>query len=177
MTCQICNTNPATIVVKKIINGEQTEMRLCEKCAKSQLAEVTSMFNFADLFGAFTPLNHNLNAMSKDHGEKNLICPTCNTDMEQLKKTGKVGCMKCYEVFGEYMEPYIKDIHTKTVHTGKVPKIAVAENENGENSSLREISRIKRQLEEAVREENYELAAEYRDLIHALSAKEESEID
>jgi len=172
MTCQVCNSKPATIMVKKIINGEQTEMRLCESCAKSQLAGVTSMFNFSDLFGSFQPLNHHITDATKEFAdEKNLSCPDCGMDLATLKKTAKVGCGKCYETFSAYMEPFIKGIHGKTVHTGKIARQRVSEDEGEYLNTTREISRIRKQLEEAVKSENYELAAEYRDLIQALTTK------
>ncbi len=174
MTCQVCNQKPATIMVKKIINGEQTEMRLCESCAKSQLSGVTSMFNFSDLFGSFKPLNHHIGGVTTEFSEENTsACPDCGLDLATLKKTGKVGCGKCYETFSAYMEPFIKGIHGKTVHTGKIARVISSEEEGETINTSREISRIRKQLEEAVRNENYELAAEYRDLIHTLTTKGE----
>ena len=33
MICQQCETRPATLHFTKIINGEKTEMHVCEQCA------------------------------------------------------------------------------------------------------------------------------------------------
>ncbi len=174
MTCEVCNSKPATIVVKKIINGTETQMRLCEDCAKKKLAGVTSMFNFSDLFGSFKPLDHHIGNVAKEREEElTKACPSCGMTLRNLKDTGKVGCGKCYDTFREYMEPFIKGIHGKTVHTGKIaPVLSDGENEEDIMTPGREISIIRRKLEDAVKEENYELAAEYRDLIHSLTSKE-----
>ena len=174
MTCQICKEKPASIVVKKIINGEHTELRLCEDCAKTQLAGVANMFNIPGLFSSFHSLNPNLNAVAKEYSEnKKIVCAKCGTDYATLKSTGKVGCADCYETFSRYLEPLIKGIHGKTVHTGKLAKIKEESEEVSDVSQTkREISKIKKQLEEAVANENYELAAEYRDLIQLLSSAE-----
>ena len=172
MTCEVCNSKPATIVVKKIINGEKTEMHLCEDCAKSKLAGMGSMFNLSDIFGSFKPLSHHLEDIPDPFYEPPAPCPQCGSTIKDLKDTGKVGCTKCYETFRDYLEPYIKGIHTKTVHTGKIAKLPESASE--ETNPVREISIIRRKLEEAVQSENYELAAEYRDLIHSLTSGEET---
>ena len=36
MICQECNQRPATLHFTKIINGEKTEVHLCEKCAQEK---------------------------------------------------------------------------------------------------------------------------------------------
>lgn len=170
MTCEVCNSKPATIVVTKIINGEQTKIRLCEECAGKQLSGMASMFNFSDLFGSFQPLNHHIRPSSENQENLSLACPGCGMTLKELKDTAKTGCAKCYSTFRDYMEPFIKGIHGKTVHTGKIP--ANKDRETSDESAGREISIIQRKLEDAVRQENYELAAEYRDLIHSLTVQE-----
>ena len=36
MICQECNQRPAALHFTKIINGEKTEVHLCEKCAQEK---------------------------------------------------------------------------------------------------------------------------------------------
>jgi protein arginine kinase activator len=36
MICQECNQRPAALHFTKIINGEKTEVNLCEKCAQEK---------------------------------------------------------------------------------------------------------------------------------------------
>ena len=36
MNCQECNQRPAALHFTKIINGEKTEVNLCEKCAQEK---------------------------------------------------------------------------------------------------------------------------------------------
>ncbi len=174
MTCEVCNERPATIVVKKIINGEQTQMRLCESCAREKLAGVKNMFHFSDLFGSFKPLNHHMGSAvnEQESGFDLLTCPECQSTLKTFKDSGKAGCAKCYETFRDYLEPFVKGIHGKIVHTGKIARIKKGEETENAEVAVREISDIRRKLEEAVKEENYELAAEYRDLIHSLTKEE-----
>ena len=47
MICQQCETRPATLHFTKIINGEKTEMHVCEQCA----SENGDTFSFSNQQG------------------------------------------------------------------------------------------------------------------------------
>ena len=69
------------------------------------------------------------------------------------------------------MEPLIKRIHGRTVHAGKIAK-----NANSELKMKREITEMQKNLSEAIENENYELAAEYRDIIRLMKEEEDSKL-
>ncbi len=91
----------------------------------------------------------------------------CGTTLEEFTASGKLGCDKCYETFAEVLEPVIKRLHGTTIQTGKLSARGGKEVE-----IKREISDIQRQLDNAVKNEEYELAAQYRDLIKLLKHPE-----
>ncbi|KMT22435.1 UvrB/UvrC motif-containing protein [Clostridium cylindrosporum] len=89
---------------------------------------------------------------------KRKVCPLCNMDIETYKRTGRLGCSKCYEIFNEDLNPIIKRIHGKTEHIGKTPsKVDIKLNN--------ELDKLKKELNLAVEREDYIEAARLRDLI------------
>ena len=99
-------------------------------------------------------------------------CPGCGATFSQISKSGRVGCAKCYDTFFDRLLPTIKRIHGNTVHTGKRLRTARLEsgsdNEKSENTN--EIERLSEQLAKAVRDQEFEQAAQLRDRINALKA-------
>jgi len=72
-----------------------------------------------------------------------------------------LGCPYDYEIFEKPLSNLIENIQNgKTVHCGKVPSRAPAD-----AKKQIELLNLKKQLEEAVKAENYELAAKLRDQI------------
>ena len=51
MTCQHCEIRPATLHYTKIINGEKTEMHLCEQWLENG---ETSLFQISKVFQSMT---------------------------------------------------------------------------------------------------------------------------
>ena len=102
------------------------------------------------------------------HGEKK--CPDCGTSYHEIASSGKVGCAKCYDTFADELARSIQSIHGTTSHTGAVPARQRAKKERTEY-----IKSMKRDLQEAVRREDYETAARLRDEIRQLEQNEEKE--
>lgn len=153
----------------KIINGKKTEMNLCDICAQKDSSmsfgyEPNWMLHniFAELF------NQSLtgNKPVKVNRTKPVQCEHCSFTETQFSKVGKLGCPKCYEVFGDKLESVLRRVHGNPTHTGKIPK------RTGGNLGLRkELEQLKRRLQEAIAHEEYELAAEIRDEIRNLESQ------
>lgn len=117
-------------------------------------------------------------------------CPECGLSFARFGEIGKFGCSRCYRTFDDRLEPLIRRVQGSTRHTGKIPKRAggrlgmVRESDEpkpmpdseiyeGKGNKWREIERLKAQLQQAVKEEAYERAAELRDEIRDLEKKNE----
>ena len=192
MLCQICKKNPATVHVQEIVNGEKRIMHFCTECAekKSMLEPFLKGMTLAGLLQKITemekegeenpesPNAHDPDS-SKEHEEDMLQekrCPDCSWTLEQLKKTGRMGCPSCYTAFFPLIRKELAGIHRGLHFCGPDP-------ENGETgpakkkstrvpdsaSRIRErIATLKKDMEESIRREEYELAADLRDQIGAL---------
>ena len=158
MLCESCEKRQATTHIKTIMNGELKVFNLCPECAKK--LGYGSFFNnlgfdFDKLFGSF------MDGFTTEPNAKR--CKQCGSSFEDIAKSGKVGCANCYETFYEELMPSIQRIHGRTSHTGKLAHSA------GTEVRLRnEIQKYKLQLEKAIKEQEFEKAAELRDRIKEL---------
>ncbi|MCS1352482.1 UvrB/UvrC motif-containing protein [Mechercharimyces sp. CAU 1602] len=167
MQCKQCGMRPATLHYTKIINGEKTETHLCEVCAEErgeQIPGLESGFSIHNLMSGL--LNLDLGTSEQAgviKSETTLRCPTCGLTYRQFSKIGRFGCSHCYETFGEMLPSVFRRIHGHTTHRGKVPERA-----GGKLKVRRQMEQLKREMEEAVRGEAFEKAAQIRDQIRTL---------
>ena len=168
MKCQKCGANNANTHVKPIINGEFKEYDLCSDCAKKM--GYTNVFSdmedeFSNFLGSF--FGNVLPARTQA-----TRCEFCGTTYPEIAKTGHVGCAKCYDVFADELYPSIRRIHGNTTHCGKNSKRA--ENAKAEKpveqTKEDKIKALKAELDKAVKEQNFEHAAELRDKIKEMEA-------
>ena len=74
-----------------------------------------------------------------------------------------MGCSDCYETFGDLIAGPLKQNHKGTNHTGKAPARQFRRAELGERMKT-----LQGDLSRAVKEEDYEGAAQLRDAIRRL---------
>ncbi len=172
--CSFCTGQSATCHLTKVVNGKLIEVHVCEKCipeikendladfdiweAVSKLAAEKGMPD--PMHGLEPPPVEEISAKSllMDATGGSLTCPACGFSSEDLRKIGRLGCPKCYDVFEEMLSDVIKDCQKGPRHTGKVPSAMV---------SLRR-RRLEEALDDAVKEERFEEAAKLRDQIKSL---------
>ena len=153
--CQVCNKREATVYFTQIVNGEKTDMYMCSQCAgEGYKIDLNSLIS--GLLG--------LNAETEDAKPENEIkCDRCGMTADEFNRTGRMGCSHCYDVFFDPMQVLLKRIQGNTRHHGKVPEeyaiMHAAEMETG---------KLKQELKECIRAEEYERAAEIRDRIRQL---------
>jgi len=180
MLCENCKKRTATVFYNENINGKTRSYSLCGECAaklreKGDLQDITSMIgSFADpfsdlhddLFGGF----FGMPALRAIPSEKK--CPTCGCTYSNIAENGKVGCPDCYTTFADELSGLIQSVHGTTSHTGSVPSRHRAKLERTEK-----LKKMKKELQDAVRNENYEQAASLRDEIRKLENDNEKEND
>jgi protein arginine kinase activator len=163
MFCQNCKKRPATVHMTRIVNNVKSELHLCSECAK-QHQGITFSLNFEPGFSINKFLGGLLdNASFKMAPAQNPECPNCRLTFDRFSQIGKFGCSNCYRSFGEGLDPLLRRVQGTNRHTGKVPRRA-----GGKLGINRDIERLQAELEQAVREEAYERAAELRDRIRLL---------
>lgn len=92
-----------------------------------------------------------------------LTCSTCGQTFRQFRDSSKFGCAGCYVSYEEQLVPLLKHLHHAEQHTGKVPR------GGADRARVREeLQQLRRAKDEAVRNEDFELAARLRDRIREL---------
>lgn len=177
MLCQNCNKNEATVKYTEIINGEKTEVMLCEKCSK-ELGIGHMNFNmpidFSSFFGDFLEGYEDSSFMPLLTTNKQLKCNNCNMTFEDFMEQGKFGCEECYDTFSSKIDSILKRIQGSNRYAGKkLVNNGESKIEFKEKTEKKETEKekLQRQLKEAIEKENYEEAAKIRDKIKELENK------
>lgn len=176
MLCQACKKNNASIHYKSNVNGNIKELFLCPECAekqgittKSAFQPIDSLDSFFgkgqdDIFGGlFAGMMNSGNVKSVNEPK---VCPMCGMRFSEFLHGGKIGCAECYRTFSSSLYPTVKRIHGNVEHNGKIP-----EGRKDELSAKRKIDSLKSKLQQAIENQEYEMAAKYRDEIKELENK------
>lgn len=174
MICQECGSKPATLHFTKIVNGEKTEFRLCESCAREKgefIPGTPNGFSIHQLLSGlmdFEPSTAGAGGLGQQQTSKR--CENCGLTYAQFRKLGRFGCSSCYTYFADQLDSIFKRVHGNTVHIGKVPKRA-----GGLIRYKREAEQLKRKLKTLIEREEFEEAAKVRDEIRELERKASGE--
>lgn len=163
MLCDICHMREATVHLTEIVNNKVKKIHLCEECAREKSEEMESHFGLTDLLAGLANL---VPVVEEEHIAEATGCPSCGFTFNKFRKIGRLGCPKCYEAFQNSLSPLLKKIHGSDRHTGKIP--VVKEVVRGKTGILAE---LRKRLEEAVKQEEFEEAAMLRDQIRDIEKK------
>ena len=176
MLCEKCKERDASIHMTKIINGEKIEQHLCEICMKEQKDygnQSHTHFNM-DLQTFLSKLfDISFQNVPTDFSKKNhsvfeeKSCEFCGMTLGEFRQKGKFGCAHCYGTFRDSIGGLVKKLHGNQQHGGKVPQRAGAD-----LRIKRKVQELRKQLNQAVEKEEYELAAKLRDQIREMEGGE-----
>ncbi len=171
MKCDVCEKE-ASVFLTQIINGQMTTVNLCEGCSQAKGVTEETGFGLAEAF--LTP-SQRASAESME-----AVCDACGFTASQLKKIGRMGCPECYAAFREGLDGLLRSMHKGTRHVGKRPnnhkKMAAPQTPPRRQrpvivretppptltptaSPVTDVSKLRADLDLAVREERYEDAA------------------
>ncbi|RMF70286.1 MAG: hypothetical protein D6743_00535 [Calditrichaeota bacterium] len=158
MLCQICKEKPAVIKISHVVNDKKVEMSLCKSCAEKKgldnpMMTLPQIFGnvIAEIFGEDL-----LETEGEDSGEK---CPGCGTSWEAFQQSGLLGCDICYQTFQDDLNIILRRIHGSNKHIGSRPK------SQRHKVDASELARLNLELKAAIENEDFELAAELRDMV------------
>jgi len=158
MQCQFCKKNPAGVHLTQIVDNEVKKVDLCESCAKEKGVNDPTIFSIADLLlglGASQKMEEATAAAGAE-----VTCPACGFTQADFKKTGRLGCARCYEVFAEGLGALLHGMHKGTQHRGKVPP---ALRRAADRKAA--LTQLEADLKAAIGREDFETAASLRDQI------------
>ena len=162
MKCQRCQ-KAATFHITELAGSEPQELHFCEECtreylAQSEIQEDQTMLNA--LAQAQIKVGQTAEELARLDQQ---ACPVCGITFYEFRHIGRLGCPHDYVCFEQDLEPLIVNIHGETTHEGKVPKggMPTADEQT-------ELIRLRREMQDAIDQEDYEAASELRDRIKTI---------
>jgi len=162
MKCQYCD-KPATFHITEVIGeGGPKVLHLCEQHARNvlQKEEPSPIASIAGALAKQLQLGQTKEEL-RQLDQK--ACPVCGITFFEFRNSGRLGCPMDYTHFESDLSPLLVNIHDSLEHAGKRPRRAAATAE-----TQGDLIRLRKQMEEAVVREDYELASELRDRINAM---------
>jgi len=157
MLCNVCEKNEAKVHLTQMVEGKIRKVDLCEACAKEKGIDDPTGFSLADVLTGMEEIQKP-DPKPTSEPDSSVECDYCGYTQAEFKKTGRLGCSRCYDVFEEGLEQVFKSMHRGVRHTGKVPR------QLRSTKALEDRARdLQTRLDQAVAQEHYEEAAVLRD--------------
>jgi protein arginine kinase activator len=159
MLCERCGENEAIIHLTQIENNQMHTSHLCEGCAAEKGLDT-------GVAAGSSPLSDFISQVGKVGADSPVTgpCPYCGMKLDEFKKLGRLGCPQCYVAFDPHLKGLLRRLHSGTQHLGKVylpPDPTQAERQE-------RLAGLRRKLDKAVESEDFERAAQIRDMIRTL---------
>lgn len=180
MKCDHCERE-ATVHEVTVRNGVKIERHMCEQCAAKH-GVVVQPPAISDLIKHFVGPPQGLTPVVPPAAQpqRSTQCAHCKTTFTEFKQHGLLGCAECYKAFEGQLMPLLERAQSGgQQHVGKAPKRTAQHEGEGAGGgsdqprlSLEERAQrmrtLRGELEQAVKDERYELAATLRDAIKHL---------
>ena len=169
MKCQKCDKS-ATFHITELSGGTHHELHLCEEHAhqyltQSNTAEAGPTASLAGALAQQLAVGQTAEELAKLDQK---ACTICGITFYEFRNQGRLGCPHDYVFFEKELEPLIVNIHGETHHTGKQPR-----KHFGGTDRRTDLIRLRREIKQAVSQEDYERASRLRDDIRKIEQSEQ----
>ena len=179
--CTACQKAIATIVVMDLSDGSVTgSQHVCADCAE-QLGVAQAqppkrpdalLEDLLDGFKAPSEAAPQPEATPHREAPRSERCPGCGMAPADFRAKGRLGCPRCYISFRADLMPLLQRIHESQSHIGRLPSTT---SEAPAPIDPQDLTELRQDLEDAVRGERYEEAAELRDQLRRAELGEATE--
>jgi protein arginine kinase activator len=177
MICDRCGKREASVFIRREGSGE---FSLCAECAREQGISAEDGRLRISLEDLFSPPPD-----GPERPGRRTVCAVCGIRLEEVRKSGRVGCPACYDSFREELTAFLQRRGRKGPYRGAVPRRFAAFGRTSADRSPAaapsapvdtEVRRnpaaaredLSERLRAALDAEDYELAARLRDLLRSL---------
>jgi protein arginine kinase activator len=162
MKCQYCD-KPATFHITELTQpGGPQILHLCEHHARTVLQkdEPSPIKTITGALAKQLQLGQTKEELRKLDKKE---CPSCGITFFEFRNSGRLGCPMDYSHFESDLTPLLVNIHDSLEHTGKRPTRAAANVD-----AQAELIGLRKEMEAAVLNEDYERASRIRDKINEI---------
>jgi protein arginine kinase activator len=183
MICDNCGKNEVEVLLKQVVNNEVRYLNLCRACAEemgfipSAIPSITISFSISE----DAPKQRRARKIQSKKREAidSISCPSCGIKFASFRENGLLGCPSCYEAFRFPLGAFLQKTQGAESHwvgtsgmfkdIGLLSKEITAEAKAVQNDKFDEnTARLRLELDEAVAREDYERAAQLRDMLAPL---------
>jgi protein arginine kinase activator len=172
LTGKVCSL-PKYLTITDIENGNAKSVKICSMCAGDYLkkesdekekstedkaAHAQSVYNFLQDLLELKP--------KTEMEDKKGPCPGCQATINDIAEDKKLGCPQCYSWFGNEIKGVLRTTQAGLKHVGKVPEKFKAKMRKEKSKAL--LFDLEGDLRVAIQKEDYESAAELRDMIETI---------
>jgi protein arginine kinase activator len=160
MICSQCQERDAVVHLTQIVDNSVTQVHLCEKCAAERGIETVSTAPMHPLGEFLQAAQQQALQMPGDAAR----CAYCGTSIRDFRSSGRLGCARCYGAFEHSLRDLLRRVHGSASHVGRGYTVA------DEPAAARgaTLTDLRTRLADAIRDEQFELAAALRDQIRSL---------
>jgi protein arginine kinase activator len=160
MICSQCQERDAVVHLTQIVDNAVTQVHLCEKCAAERGIETTTSVGPH-------PLGEFLQAVQQQAAQfpgDAVRCSYCGMSLRDFRASGRLGCARCYGAFEQSLRDLLRRVHGSCTHVGR-GYVSAAAPALERDATLAE---LRGRLADAIKGEEFELAATLRDQIRTL---------
>jgi len=162
MKCSVCGEREGVVTLTQIEDGEVRTGSLCARCAAAKGLDTGAAAAETPLGGFLAALGEGIDRDAPVSPLATEQCPGCGASLLDFRETGRVGCARCYETFDAPLRELLRRLHGSTHHTGtRLPAGA----DSTMAPAATRATELREQLRRAIEAEQFELAAELRDLL------------
>ena len=169
MKCQHCE-KPATFHITELTQPSgPIKIHLCEEHARvylSQGSEESATSALANMLAKQLKLEQTAEQLAKLDKK---TCPMCGISFAEFRQSGRLGCAYDYVHFRKDIEPLLLNIHGSEQHRGKRPARS-----SGAPDRQHRLLQFRKEMQAAVKKEDYERASQVRDVIQRIEDGDES---
>ena len=160
MKCQHCE-KPATFHITECAGKDVMALHFCAECAEKYLKPTDDPTDTSVALAGMLSQQLKIGQTAEELARLDQkTCPVCGVSFYDFRQSGRLGCPHDYVFFKEELEPLLLNIHGATAHVGKQPTHGVLDADR-----QTQLIRLRREMKEAIDNEEYELASELRDEI------------
>ena len=169
MKCQHCE-KPATFHITELTEPSgPLSVHLCEEHARVYLSQESAESPTNALAGMLAKqlkLEQTAEQLAKLDKK---TCPVCGISFAEFRQSGRLGCAYDYVCFKDDLDPLLLNIHGSTKHRGKQPTRSL-----GSPDRQHRLIQLRREMQDAIKQERYERAGEIRDQVQRIESGEET---
>jgi protein arginine kinase activator len=167
MKCQHCE-KPATFHITELTEPSGPSiLHLCEDHVRVYLSQdiepTDSPSALADMLAKQLKLEQTAEELAELDQK---TCPMCGISFAEFRQAGRLGCPYDYICFQEDLEGLLINIHGSTMHAGKHPTRST-----GSPDRQHQLIQLRKEMQAAIKKEDYENAGRLRDEINALESE------